>query len=174
MALAIRFQRLIREGAVVDQADLARLGHVSRARVTQIMNLLQLAHWDRCRVRSSARLASSRGRLAGRFPSLLIYTGKLSHARGPPLSRFVIYVQSARTEQQARDTVHLSLTPHFERDQITTSEIAGYTVHCVETPFLGGDALDLVFHIFASDTQSGQVTRPPVTSGALMSRPVTG
>lgn len=43
MALAIRFQRLIREGAVVDQADLARLGHVSRARVTQIMNLLQLA-----------------------------------------------------------------------------------------------------------------------------------
>ncbi len=43
MALAIRFDRLIKEGEITDQADLARLGHVTRARVTQIMNLLQLA-----------------------------------------------------------------------------------------------------------------------------------
>ena len=43
MALAIRFEGLIRDGRVVDQADLARLGHVSRARVTQIMNLGLLA-----------------------------------------------------------------------------------------------------------------------------------
>ena len=43
MALAIRFDRLIKEGEVSDQADLARLGHVTRARVTQIMNLLYLA-----------------------------------------------------------------------------------------------------------------------------------
>ena len=43
MALAIRFDRLIKEGEITDQADLARLGNVSRARVTQIMNLLQLA-----------------------------------------------------------------------------------------------------------------------------------
>ena len=43
MALAIRFDRLIREDAVRDYADLARLGHVTRARVTQIMNLLNLA-----------------------------------------------------------------------------------------------------------------------------------
>ena len=43
MALAIRFDRLVREGAVRDYADLARLGHVTRARVTQIMNLLNLA-----------------------------------------------------------------------------------------------------------------------------------
>jgi len=42
MALAIRFDRLIKEGEVTDQADLARLGNVTRARVTQIMNLLQL------------------------------------------------------------------------------------------------------------------------------------
>jgi len=34
---------LIRDGAVADQAELARLGRVSRARVTQIMNLLSLA-----------------------------------------------------------------------------------------------------------------------------------
>ena len=43
MALAIRFDRLIKEGEITDQADLARLGSVSRARITQIINLLQLA-----------------------------------------------------------------------------------------------------------------------------------
>ena len=43
MALAIRIDGLIRDGVVADQADLARLGHVSRARITQIMNLLNLA-----------------------------------------------------------------------------------------------------------------------------------
>ena len=43
MALAIRFDHLIRSRGISDQADLARLGHVSRARVTQIMNLLHLA-----------------------------------------------------------------------------------------------------------------------------------
>ncbi|MFG0243662.1 MAG: hypothetical protein ACF8R9_12820 [Phycisphaerales bacterium JB054] len=43
MSLAIRFDELLREGAVEGQADLARLGHISRARVTQIMNLLLLA-----------------------------------------------------------------------------------------------------------------------------------
>lgn len=43
MALAIRFDQLIRDGVVADQAELARLGHVTRARLTQIMNLLVLA-----------------------------------------------------------------------------------------------------------------------------------
>ena len=43
MALAIRMQRLIGSGEVRDYADLARLGHVTRARITQIMNLLNLA-----------------------------------------------------------------------------------------------------------------------------------
>lgn len=43
MALAIRFDRMIRDGVVADQAELARLGHVTRARLTQIMNLLALA-----------------------------------------------------------------------------------------------------------------------------------
>jgi len=37
------FDGLIRKGAVHDYADLARLGHVTRARATQIMNLLNLA-----------------------------------------------------------------------------------------------------------------------------------
>jgi hypothetical protein len=43
MALATRFDGLLRGGVVTDQAELARLGHVSRARMTQIMNLLHLA-----------------------------------------------------------------------------------------------------------------------------------
>ena len=43
MALAMHFDRLIKEGEVSDYAEIARLGHVSRARVTQIMNLLLLA-----------------------------------------------------------------------------------------------------------------------------------
>ncbi len=43
MALAIRFEGLLARGEVRDYAELARLGHVTRARVTQIMNLLNLA-----------------------------------------------------------------------------------------------------------------------------------
>ena len=43
MALAIHFDRLIQSGAVTNYAELARLGNVTRARVTQIMNLLMLA-----------------------------------------------------------------------------------------------------------------------------------
>jgi hypothetical protein len=43
LALAIKLDGLIRQGAVADYATLARLGHVSPARITQIMNLLQLA-----------------------------------------------------------------------------------------------------------------------------------
>ena len=43
MALAIRFDGLIRSGAIRDYADLARLGGVSPARISQIMGLLNLA-----------------------------------------------------------------------------------------------------------------------------------
>jgi hypothetical protein len=43
MALALRFEKLVQNGEVEDYADLARLGHVSRARITQIMGLLNLA-----------------------------------------------------------------------------------------------------------------------------------
>jgi len=43
MALAIKFDRLIREGKVSDQSDLARLAQVTQPRMTQIMNLLHLA-----------------------------------------------------------------------------------------------------------------------------------
>ena len=43
MALAIHMEKLVADGEVADYAELARLAHVSRARVTQIMNLLHLA-----------------------------------------------------------------------------------------------------------------------------------
>jgi hypothetical protein len=43
MAMAIKFQDLVDRGQVRDYADLASLGSVTRARVTQIMNLLLLA-----------------------------------------------------------------------------------------------------------------------------------
>jgi hypothetical protein len=43
MALAIKFQEMIDRGEVKDYADLARLGFVTRARLTQIMNLTLLA-----------------------------------------------------------------------------------------------------------------------------------
>ena len=43
MALAIRFEDLIKAGGIADYSELAQLGHVSRARITQIMNLLHLA-----------------------------------------------------------------------------------------------------------------------------------
>jgi hypothetical protein len=43
LALAHRFDGLLRAGVVKDYAELARLGHVTRARVSQVMNLLSLA-----------------------------------------------------------------------------------------------------------------------------------
>ena len=43
MALAIRLEGLIRTGAIRDYAEVARRGRVTRARVTQIMKLMDLA-----------------------------------------------------------------------------------------------------------------------------------
>lgn len=43
MALAIHFDDLVRRGLAHDQADLAQLGQVTQARMSQIMSLLNLA-----------------------------------------------------------------------------------------------------------------------------------
>jgi hypothetical protein len=43
LALAHKFQRMLDRGEVETMAGLARLGRVSRARITQIMDLLMLA-----------------------------------------------------------------------------------------------------------------------------------
>jgi hypothetical protein len=43
LALAHKFQGMLERGEVKSMADLARLGRVSRARITQTMDLLMLA-----------------------------------------------------------------------------------------------------------------------------------
>lgn len=43
MALAIRLEHLLASGQVKDQAEIARTAGITRARVTQIINLTQLA-----------------------------------------------------------------------------------------------------------------------------------
>lgn len=43
MALAIKYDRLLRDGVVESQTELARLAHVTQPRMTQILNLLHLA-----------------------------------------------------------------------------------------------------------------------------------
>jgi hypothetical protein len=43
MALALRLDELVRTGRVASYSALATLGHVTRARICQIMNLLHLA-----------------------------------------------------------------------------------------------------------------------------------
>ena len=43
VALALRFDQLVRDGEMANFAEIARVGHVTRARVTQVMNLLNLA-----------------------------------------------------------------------------------------------------------------------------------
>ena len=39
MALEVQFEKLLQDGVVRGYAEIFRLGHVSRARLTQIMNL---------------------------------------------------------------------------------------------------------------------------------------
>jgi hypothetical protein len=43
LALALRLDERVRSGALANYAEVAVLGHVTRARVSQIMNLLNLA-----------------------------------------------------------------------------------------------------------------------------------
>jgi hypothetical protein len=43
LAVAHRCQQLVQAGVIANYATLARLGHLSRARVTQILGLLLLA-----------------------------------------------------------------------------------------------------------------------------------
>ena len=43
MALAIRLEAQVRHGELTNYSELARVGHVSRARISQILNLINLA-----------------------------------------------------------------------------------------------------------------------------------
>jgi hypothetical protein len=60
MALAIYYEDLIRRGHVHDYAEIATLGHVTRARVTQIMNLRLLAPDIQEQLINRSRIASGR------------------------------------------------------------------------------------------------------------------
>jgi hypothetical protein len=66
MALAIHFDGLIRQGLVNDYADLARLGGVSRTRISQVMELLNLDPGIQEQLLLLPRTADSRDRLAER------------------------------------------------------------------------------------------------------------
>jgi hypothetical protein len=66
MALAIRYDQLIRQGAVKDYADLARLGGVSKARVSQVMDLLSLAPDIQEEILFLPRTVSGRDRITER------------------------------------------------------------------------------------------------------------
>src|SRR5436190_16122318 len=43
LALALRLDGQLRQGVLKDNSEVARLGHVTRARVSQILSLVQLA-----------------------------------------------------------------------------------------------------------------------------------
>lgn len=60
MALAIYYEDLIRQGHIHDYAEIATLGHVTRARVTQIMNLRLLAPDVQERLLALARIEKRR------------------------------------------------------------------------------------------------------------------
>jgi hypothetical protein len=66
MALAIRYEGLIRTGVIRDYADIARLGGVSRARVSQIMDLLNLAPEIQEEILFLPRTVSGRDRITER------------------------------------------------------------------------------------------------------------
>jgi len=67
MALAIHMDDLIRRGEVADYAELARLAQVTRARLTQIMNLLHLAPDIQEAILSLPPAKGSRGAISERM-----------------------------------------------------------------------------------------------------------
>ena len=67
MALAIHMDDLVRRGEVADYAELARLAHVTRARLTQIMNLLHLAPDIQEAILDLPRAEGSRGAITERM-----------------------------------------------------------------------------------------------------------
>jgi hypothetical protein len=65
MALADRLQDLLDRGEVTNYSELARVGHVTRARVTQVMNSAPLAPDTREQILHLPPAAAGRDRLKG-------------------------------------------------------------------------------------------------------------
>ena len=95
LALAIRYDRLIREGAVRDYAELARLGGVSRARITQVMDLLNLAPEIQEEILFLPRVTAGKDPVTER--SLRTITRELDWGRQRMLAAQIL-VLSARTD----------------------------------------------------------------------------
>ena len=100
MALALRLDELVRTGVVADYAELARLGHVSRARISQILNLLHhRARPDR-RHDSCGSCSLKIGQLPDwdvRRAKVLVFSGCESHPA--TWSFWPVAVQAARKEE---------------------------------------------------------------------------
>ena len=65
MALAIKFDGMIRDGVVANQSELAELAQVTQPRMTQIMNLLHLAPDIQEAILFSGETGSASGRRIG-------------------------------------------------------------------------------------------------------------
>lgn len=81
MALALRFEDLLAKGAVRDQAEVAELGHVTPARVTQIMNLLLLAPDIQEAILFLPRVTEGKDRLAERSIRRIVAEPDWTHQR---------------------------------------------------------------------------------------------
>lgn len=81
MALAIRFEELIADGVVTDYAELARLSFVSRARVTQIMNLRLLAPDIQEAILFAPEILSGRDPISVRDMQPIALTANWKHQR---------------------------------------------------------------------------------------------
>lgn len=76
LALAIQFDDWVRRGEVRDFADLARLGCLSRARISQVLKLLWLAPDIQAEILALPRSS------AGRFPISEVATREVAGAAG--------------------------------------------------------------------------------------------
>jgi hypothetical protein len=95
LALAIRFQELVRSGAVASYAELARLGQVTDARISQIMDLTLLAP---------------------EIQEAILFLPRTEHGRDPIVMRDVLRIAAARDWKNqrriwARLQTHESLSP---------------------------------------------------------------
>jgi hypothetical protein len=79
MALAVKFQDMVDRGEVRDYADLARLGFVTRARLTQIMNLMQTGVERKGRARARPLVSLGGGPTGGTAGTNVQNLHRISH-----------------------------------------------------------------------------------------------
>ena len=110
MALAIKFDGLVRRGEVRDYADLARLGYVTRARITQIMTTACEQSEQTGRERRKARVR--RTALAQRGRNLLNLA--------PDIQEEILFLPrtvKGRDPIRERDVRPIAAVPHWNRQR---------------------------------------------------------